>query len=431
MKNVTTALRSHVNVAAHGFAERLSGGRLFARLLALAVVLASAHRVAAHDLIQEQLVQVSMRLQGATLGVHLQLPVTVLAESTLPRTTDGALDLSNIAEPLRIVAADAIRNLDVLEDGQALQQTAFASRLSPDNSTVEADVSFTTRGDTGFSARLGTFTGTPQRQVRTQVEFVRQDGRPFTISIMGPAQRVDFDPAAGATLTRFARETLQSLLTPGLHLLMLLCLLVPQRASQATTRLTGVLLGAQAVGLVGATLSGRVPALATPAMLVAGSAVVIAALQVITQTRTSLVTAVTVLFGVCFGAVMAQTLAGSLQFAGAHVALAVITAAATALIAQAWGAAAMWAARSWLEHRGVPTPALAIAAAIVAGHSALHHVMTAANDLMGRGSFAASHATTLVALAWVAVALAVAASSRSRIDGSSAGVRQVPRQSLS
>lgn len=432
MKNATAALRSYVNSVLCPL-SRMShcGPRAFA-MCATLVLLFGVPPASAHDLIQEQVVQVTMKVSGGALDVHLQVPVAVLAESTLPRTTAGALDTSNIAEPLRIVAADALRNLDVLQDGRALQQTAFSARLSADNTVVEAVASYATRADVGFSARLGTFTGTPQQPVRTQVDFTRQDGRHFVVSVPGPAARVDFDPSAASTVSRFAREMLQRLLNPGIHVLMLVCLLVPRRVRGVVPRLVGVMLTAQAVGLLASvTARGLTPAVATPAMLVAASAVVIAALQVIVQARLTLVKAVAALFGVCFGVGLGRGLVDHLQFAGAHPLLAVLAAAATALIAQAWAGGALWAARSWLDGRNLPAAAFATFVAVIAGHSALHQVVATANELAGRGTFVASHAATLVTLLWLAVALGVAALSSSRPDITAAGPPRIPRQSLS
>jgi len=396
------------------------------------LLIAPAHSAAAHDLVQEQVVQVTMRVQAGTLAVHLQVPVAVLADATLPRAVDGTLDLANIAEPLRIVGADAVRNLDVLQDGRALQQTAFSARLSSDNTTVEADAAYATRADSGFSARLGTFTGTPQRPVRTRVDFASQAGRTFTISMTGAATRVDFDPSAGATISRFAREALQGVFTPGIHLLMLICLLVPRQAGRTAARLVLVMLGAEVLGLfVAASLPALLPAFSTPAMLVAASAVVIAALQVLVQARGPLVAAVTLLFGVAFGFAMGRGPVDSLQFAGAHVVVALIAAAATMLIAQAWAAGALWAARSWVDGRGVPATAFAIFVAVLAGHSAVHHVVASASELTGRGTFLALHAATVVTLLWLAVALGVAATTRAVSNDAAVNHPRVPRQSLS
>ncbi|MFN7985172.1 MAG: hypothetical protein U0Q11_25305 [Vicinamibacterales bacterium] len=375
--------------------------------------------------------QLTMRVEAGALAVHLRFPVSVLADSTLPRNADGALDTSNIAEPLRIVAADAVRNLDVLQDGRALQQTAFSAHLSPDNTTVEADATFTTRADAGFSARLGTFTGTPQAPVRTHVDFMRQDGRHFDINVTGPAARVDFDPAAGAVAVRFAREMLQRLVTPGLQFLMLICLLAPVRREGTAPRLVGLVLAAQAIGMLAAATLRVSPSLSSPAVLIAASAVVVAALQAIVNARPVLVAAVALLFGLCVGVGTSRPVIDAFQFAGAHETVAVVAAVATALLAQAWAAGALWAARSWLEGRHLPEPAFSIFIAVVAGHSALHHVVAAASQLAGRGTFVSSHATTVVSVVWLVAALGVAAVSAPGPGRPGAGPQRVARQSLS
>ena len=90
-----------------------------------ACVLMSA-MVSAHDVVVEQIVQIAMHVTGDRLAVQMRVPVTALADGTLPRLPDGGLDASAIAGPLRIVAADAVRNLDVQQDGISLPQLDFA-----------------------------------------------------------------------------------------------------------------------------------------------------------------------------------------------------------------------------------------------------------------------------------------------------------------
>ena len=97
-----------------------------------------------------------------------------------------------------------------------------------------------------------------------------------------------------------------------------------------------------------------------------------------------------------------------LQLAGSHRALAISSSLTTMLVAQVWLAAIMWAARSWLDGRGVPAYALELFFAIILGHTALHRVMTTSEAVSEPGSFLADHSILLLALGWVVAILVVA-----------------------
>ena len=157
------------------------------RLLAIVVAacLLAASTLRAHDVVVEEIVQIAMRVADGRLAVQMRVPVIVLAGLTLPRLPDGTLDTATIAEPLRIVAADAVRNLDVQQDGTSLPQTNFATRLSVDRTAVEVDVTYPLAGTAGISARLNTFQNKPLHPVRTRVEYVPATGAAQTLSVMG------------------------------------------------------------------------------------------------------------------------------------------------------------------------------------------------------------------------------------------------------
>jgi hypothetical protein len=373
-----------------------------------------------------------MRVAGARVLVQMRVPVTALADATLPRLPDGTLDMSALADPLRIVAADAVRNLDVLQNGAALAQTAFESRLSPDRASIEVDVTYAARGTTGLSARLNTFAGTSLHPVRTTVEYVSASGRSLTVSVTGQPRRVDFEPTAGATAALFTRQTLRSLLSAGDHLLLLTCLLLPVRSPRDAARLVAVAVGGQAVGMLlyVAWPTALAPSVTT-AGFVAASAVVIAALQVIVGARSTFVTGLAAAFGVMFGIGLGHALAGDLQLAGRFQWLAVLTTLSTVVVAQVWMGAVMWAARSWLDGRGVPAYPLALFFAVLVAHSAVHHVMSSAQAVGEKGSFLANHAIVLLATAWVALMLATALVDALRSGSLTAGPTQTPYHSVS
>lgn len=381
------------------------------RLLAIvvAVCLTATATISAHDVVVEEIVQIAMRVADGRLAVQMRVPVTVLADLTLPRLPDGTLDTATIAGPLRIVAADAVRNLDVQQDGTSLPQSNFATRLSADRTTVEVDVTYPLAATAGISARLNTFQNKPLRPVRTRVDYVPATGTAQTLSVMGQASRVALDPDAGSTVAEFVRQSLQSIVGFGDHLLLLTCLLLPMRTARKGVRLVGLMLIGEALGVLTYLSAPEALApLAPTAAFVAASALVIAAVHVVLGARTSLVAAVTAAFGFLFGIGAGYGLVANLQLAGSHHALAISSALVTMLVAQVWLAAIMWAARSWLDGRGVPAYALELFFAIIIGHTALHRVMTTSEAVSEPGSFLADHSILLLALGWVVAILVVA-----------------------
>lgn len=381
------------------------------RLLAIVVAacLTATATISAHDVVVEEIVQITMRVADGRLGVQMRVPVTVLAGLTLPRLPDGTLDAATIAEPLRIVAADAVRNLDVQQDGTSLPHTDFVTRLSVDRTTVEVDLAYPLAGTAGISARLNTFQNKPLHPVRTRVEYLPATGSARTISVMGQASRVVFDPGAGSTVAEFARQSLESIVGFGPHLLLLTCLLLPLRSARSGVRLVGLTIVGEALGvLIYLSAPETLASLAPTAAFVAASAVVIAGMQVVVGARTSLVAAVAAVFGVLFGIGAGYELVAGLQLAGSHRALAISSSLATMLVAQVWLAAIMWAARSWLDGRGVPAYALELFFAIIIGHTAVHRVMTTSELVSEPGSFLADHSIVLLGVGWVIAMLVVA-----------------------
>ena len=377
-------------------------------LLVVACVLATA-TLRAHDVVVEEIVQIGMRVADGRLAVQMRVPVAVLADLTLPRLPDGTLDTATMAEPLRIVAADAVRNLDVQQDGTSLPQANLATRLSADRTEVEVDVSYPLAGTTGISARLNTFQNKPLHPVRTRVEYVPATGVAQTVSVMGHASRVDFDPDTRSTVADFVRRSLQSIVGFGDHVLFLTCLLLPMRSVRSAAQLIALLVIGEALGVLTYLAAPEALApLAPTAAFIGASALAIAALQVIVGARSSFVATVTGAFGFLFGIGVAYGLAADLQLAGSHQALAISASLVTVLVAQVWLGAIMWAARSWVDGRGVSAFALGLLFAVIVGHTAVHRVMTTSEAVGEKGSFLADHAILIMALGWVVVMLGAA-----------------------
>ena len=396
------------------------------------VCLAMAAIADAHDVVEEQIVQIVMRITGDRLSVNMRIPVAVLSDPALPRRSDGTLDVTDIAEPVRIVAGDAARNLDVQQNGASVPQMSFASRLSPDAGSIEVDATYATSGATGVSARLNTFADRPLRPVRTAVDYVAASGQTLKVSVTGQPSRVEFEPSVSTTLARFARTTLRSLVGLGDPFLLLVCLLLPVRSLREAVRLVAVMAAGQAIGMLSyVAWPGGLAAISVAAALLAASAIVVASIQVIVRARTMVVGSLAAVFGVLFGMGLGRELVADIQMSGTHHSLAVLTTLVTVVVAQLWAGVAIWAARSWLDDRGVPAYALGAFVAVLVAHTGIHHLMASAQSNSARGSFLADHALGLVVGAWGVVILAIAGVDLLRGESVSDRSTPAPRQALS
>ena len=411
------------------------GSRRLARLgmcVMVGACLAMAAIADAHDVVEEQIVQIVMRITGDRLSVNMRIPVAVLSDPALPRRSDGTLDLSAIAEPVRIVAGDAARNLDVRQNGASVPQMSFASRLSPDAVSIEVDATYSTSGATGISARLNTFADRPLRPVRTAVDYVAASGQTLKVSVTGQPSRVEFEPSVSTTLARFARTTLRSLVGLGDPFLLLVCLLLPVRSLREAVRLVAVMAAGQAIGMLSyVAWPGGLASISVAAALLAASAIVVASIQVIVRARTMVVGSLAAVFGVLFGMGLGRELVADIQMSGTHHSLAVLTTFVTVVVAQLWAGVAIWAARSWLDDRGVPAYALGAFVAVLVAHTGIHHLMASAQSNSARGSFLADHTLGLVVFAWGVVILAIAGVDLLRGESVSDHSTPAPRQALS
>src|ERR1700691_4119159 len=85
--------------------------------------------VRAHEVPLEVVTFVSV--EGPHLLVLARVPIALLADAHLPTRPDGFLDLQTIDGPLRAVAGDVAKNLDVMEDERPLPMPSAAWAIVP------------------------------------------------------------------------------------------------------------------------------------------------------------------------------------------------------------------------------------------------------------------------------------------------------------
>jgi HupE/UreJ protein len=408
--------------------------RLPRLLLVVAACVWFAAIVRAHD-ISDQIVEIVVQPRGDRLVVRLHLPSTVLGYARLPRLDDGTLNVAALDGPLRIVAADVARNLDVQQGDRTLAAPAATATVGADRHSIDVDLTYAIQpGVTGFSARLNTFPPIEQ-PIRTNVRFQPSSAHEYPISVTGAATRILFDPDTGESVQQFVARALRAVLDGGDHLLFLLCLLIPVRRARTAATLFGAMIAGQAATMLVTVLWPAPIATWLPALaMTAASVVAIAALHNIVviarlkppafaglpprasvdksrdDERSRWTWLLAIAFGLFNGFTFGQTIADALQFAGAHRAIALVTFLAVVIAGQLWLAALMWATRAWLHGLRLHERVATIVASVLIAHSAVERVVERGHAVALAGSFGAERALVFLTVGWACVMLLVGVS---------------------
>jgi hypothetical protein len=184
--------------------------------------------LAAHEVIVEQIVEMTLTPQNGTLVVGLHVPATAAGDPGLIGLLKGG-DSAALAEQMRIVSADIARNLDVQQGGAGLVNPATTSSRGADGSSIDVTLRYPVQGDDGdFSARLNSFRS-KDGPVRTIARYRPVSGARTDRSVAGPAARVAFDPPFTTVVSSFGLRGLRALFESG-DSFVFICLLLPLRS---------------------------------------------------------------------------------------------------------------------------------------------------------------------------------------------------------
>jgi hypothetical protein len=366
-------------------------------LTLLTVITLLAPAVAAHDVVVDQVVLIAVEQQADQLLIRLHVPVSVFGNAALP--------------PVEDVAADIARSLDVRLAAASLPAPVATARLAGDQASVDIALLYASRADApGLSARLNVFAA-GERPVRTVLRQRLTSGREHTLSVTGPPVRVTFDPDTRDVLGDFTARGVRTLLGAADALLFLVCVLLTVRRARSAAALFGALALGQSITLaIALALPVLSPDSLTALAMVAASAVVIAALQVVVRAQLRWTFVLTFAFGVLSGFAFGNTLSASTPFAGSHVIAGSAAFAGLALLGEFWFGAIAWATRAWLDERGVSERIVTVLGSLLIAHTALHLAMDRGSVLAESGGFGGERALIWVTLGWVCVMLVFALS---------------------
>jgi hypothetical protein len=335
-------------------------------LLAVAAVVAAVPALRAHALPPR--VTAYVKPQGDRVRVLVRVPTALLADPRLPVRADGYFDLRSgldrSSKSMNGIAADVVRNLDLMDNDRALAAPAITWTISPaaDRSfetfdAAEARVATAPPVDARIdptaamfdlqldyalpaqahrlSARVNAYRGT--QGAETVVYYLPPSGGIQTVVTSGPPRRVDLDPRWGGVAAEFARLGVEQLTLAVIHLMFVLCLAIPARSMGLALGLFGWFAVSFATALTASAFlpeswsarTGVLHALAAATLVVAG-------LQNITAPRLPWVQAAAAVFGVLDGLVIGVAWREHLQFAGAFPAIAFLSFLLPMLLGSLW-----------------------------------------------------------------------------------------------
>jgi len=386
---------------------RLSRNRRW-RLSAILVLILGQVPLSAHEVVVEQIVEMTIEPHDNRLVVALHMPATATGDPSLPALIKGR-DEAAREDHMRMVGSDIAHSLDLQQGDATLPEPVVTVRPGSDGLSIDVVLRYAiSAGERNLSARLNAFTS-KDGPVRTVARYRPGDRSEQVVSITGPAARIAFDPSLTAVLTSFAARGLRALFDSGDHLLFLVCVLLPLRRPRTILGLYAAGALAQAVAMTlfvagGPAMTAWLPGVAMAAV----STIVIAATQNIARARVRWVLYLTAVFGVLNGWSLGQSAASIAQFAGAHLPLAMFAFAAVVLLGELWLGALIWAFRTWVDDRGLPDRIVVLAGSTLVAHSAIHRVMERGQVVAQAGSFGGERAVTYLTLIWIAAILLAA-----------------------
>jgi HupE / UreJ protein len=401
--------------------------RLTAASCAIAVAFVlTGGRLLAHEVVVDQVIDMTVDARGPLLLVQLHVPATALADANLPRLPDRTIDPSRITPLLAGIAADVARNLDLQQGESAVPAPTATARLGNDRRSVDIELAYATGGAASVSARLNAFhalEGPP----RTDLRYLTTSGAERSLTVTGPPVRVQLDPAAADVARQFAGRGLRTVLDSGDELLFLLCLLLPLRAfRQAITLFAAFGAGQLLTTMIVGSQSTLAPMTIAAAGMAAASAVAVAGLQNVVRARSARVTALAAVFGVLSGVSLGSTVASTAPFGGAHAWLAATSFVVMVLVCELWLGAVGWGTRLWLDQRGAPARILAIIGSVLISHEAVHRVVDRGHLLAQAGAFGGDRAVLWLTLGWAGVMLVLALVDRLAAGADTTGAALAP-----
>lgn len=381
-------------------------------------------------------------VDSARVRALVRVPTTLLADARLPIVPPGYLDVAALDAPLRRIAEEVGRSLDLTDGGQSLPAPfRSAWRISPqgdrsfdtaeqavahlaaapvpsgaalywNEAFVDVELDFeSARRIQRLEARLNGL-GPAADPGRTRATYVPAVGVRRTYVVSGSPERVAFEPTTGAAVSGHARLGLTRLLNDRAFLLFVLCLVVSRRTASTTGRLLGAAWAGRVVTVVIVQLVESSPAASTglAAAFCAALAVVLAAVLNVVGAGWRALFFVAFAFGVADGLASGMALRETLSLAGSHAWPGILSHEAAGLAGSAVLAFIGAGLIGALSVVPVPEWAFMTALSALAAHEGSHLLLDVGGQLVALDLALTSPALAVLVHYWPVVMLALALS---------------------
>ena len=335
---------------------RTTSGGVVALLLGAIPTLHCPSNALAHDLPDEIRIQAFVKPQGERLDVLLRLPLTLLQNMDLPKRGPGHLDLAHMDAALQTAAEVTATEIVLYEGPTALTPDRATSRISLPSSQAFAS----------YAAALAHIHGPPlpvdtevfwnqgffdvhlaypihsdrarlaidvraapglRQTLRTLVGFMPPEKPMRTYELAGGEGRVALDPRWHQAGWRFVRSGFVHILSGTDHLLFLLCLMIPLQRFRSLLLVVTAFTVAHSITLIAAALgvSPVGPWFSPLIETCIAASIVYMGIENVLAVNLRRRWIITFAFGLIHGFGFSFALRESLQFAGSHLLLSLLS----------------------------------------------------------------------------------------------------------
>jgi hypothetical protein len=328
-----------------------------AALILLGLSLLSASSASAHNIPVDSLVQAYMKPQGHVLRVLMRMPLKSYSEADYYQRPDGSVDVTRADGPLRTAAQVALfENLKVFENGRQLPfphivavrmaldsdrsfatyDQAMAEMKAPplaaqgsvfwDQAKLDVWFEYPIQSDRSNFAIHATFDHLAVHET-TALQFISPDGVTRAYDLAGDAGLVSMDPSWVNAATRFVSMGFHHILEGIDHLLFLFCLIIPFRRIRPLIPVITAFTIAHSITLIASAYGYAPDAQWFPPLieLLIAVSILYMALENIVVLKPQHRWVITFFFGLVHGFGFSWVLRDSLQLAGSHVLLSLLS----------------------------------------------------------------------------------------------------------
>jgi hypothetical protein len=375
-----------------------------AAIVAVALVVAASARLAAHDIPNDVIVQALLKPEGQRARLLIRVPLQAIRDVDIPQRGPGYLDLTRAEEALRTGATIWIAQSVALyeEDARLGEPDLVAVRVSlpSDTSFREYDTALAHMTGpplpvdtelyweqgmldawleypiTSDQARFAIDPGLRRLALRVTIalRLLTPDGRIRAFELHDDPGMVRLDPRWHQAAARFVDSGFEHILSGIDHLLFLLCLVIPLRRVRTLVLVVTSFTVAHSVTLFASAYDMAPGGLWFPPLVetLIAMSIVYMAIENIVGARIGWRWIITFAFGLVHGFGFSFALRESLQFAGSHLLLSLVSFNVGVELGQLLVLAAVVPALNLLFRFAVAERMGTIVLSIIVAHTAWH-----------------------------------------------------------